>query len=273
MNELRDASELTVKDAQPPLPRGADGQEIIIRVEDVSKSFGDNRVLRGINLDFPVGTTTVILGGSGSGKSVLMKHIIGLLRPDSGRVLVEGTDIATLEGKAVNELRAKFGMVFQWAALFDSMTVGDNVAFPLREHRKDLGEGEIMRRVAEKLALFGLEGIEEKYPAELSGGMRKRVGLARAIIMEPRIVLYDEPTTGLDPITTDYVDESIMRAKEKLGVTSAVISHDIASTFNIADYVAFLYEGQIVAYGPPEVVKNSPHEFVQKFLGTWFRKN
>jgi phospholipid/cholesterol/gamma-HCH transport system ATP-binding protein len=146
------------------------------------------------------------------------------------------------------------------------------VAFPLREHKKELGEEEIMRRVAEKLALFGLEGIEEKFPAELSGGMRKRVGLARAIIMEPRIVLYDEPTTGLDPVTTDYVDEMIKRAKEKLGVTSVVISHDIASTFNIADFIAFLYEGEIVAYGPPEAVKNSSHEFVQQFLGTWFRK-
>jgi len=246
--------------------------EIVIHTENLDKSFGDNHVLRGINLDFKKGTTTVILGGSGSGKTVLMKHIIGLLKPDKGKVVVEGTDIAGIEGEALNKFRAKFGMVFQWAALFDSMTVGDNVAFPLREHRKDLGEAEIMKRVAEKLALFGLEGIEEKFPADLSGGMRKRVGLARAIIMEPGIVLYDEPTTGLDPITTDYVDEMIKRAKEKLHVTSVVISHDIASTFNIADFIAFLYEGEIVAYGPPETVKNSPHEFVQQFLGTWFRK-
>jgi phospholipid/cholesterol/gamma-HCH transport system ATP-binding protein len=248
-------------------------QEIAIHVEDLHKHFGDNHVLRGISLDIPAGTTTVILGGSGSGKSVLMKHIIGLLKPDKGRVLVEGTDIRTLEGDAVNQFRAKFGMVFQWAALFDSMSVGDNVAFPLREHKKELGEVEIMRRVAEKLALFGLEGIEEKYPAELSGGMRKRVGLARAIIMEPRIVLYDEPTTGLDPITTDYVDEMIKRAKEKLGVTSVVISHDIASTFNIADSIAFLYEGEIVAHAPPKTLRESTHPFVQQFLGTWFRKN
>jgi phospholipid/cholesterol/gamma-HCH transport system ATP-binding protein len=246
--------------------------ENIIHTEDLHKSFGGNHVLRGINIDFPVGTTTVILGGSGSGKSVLMKHIIGLLQPDKGKVVVEGVDIATLQGEKKNELRAKFGMVFQWAALFDSMNVGDNVAFPLREHKKELGEEEIMRRVAEKLALFGLEGIEDKFPAELSGGMRKRVGLARAIIMEPRIVLYDEPTTGLDPVTTDYVDEMIKRAKDKLGVTSVVISHDIASTFNIADYIAFLYEGEIVAYGPPQHVKDSPHPFVQQFLGTWFRK-
>lgn len=245
----------------------------IIRTENVHKRFGENHVLKGISLDFPTGTTTVILGGSGSGKSVLMKHLIGLLSPDEGRVLIEGDDLATLQGEALTKVRGKFGMVFQWAALFDSMSVLDNVAFPLREHRKDLNEEQVRALVAEKLALFGLEGIEEKYPADLSGGMRKRVGLARAIIMDPKIVLYDEPTTGLDPITTDYVDEMIKRAKEKLGVTSVVISHDVASTFNIADYIAFLYDGAIVAYGPPAQVKASEHPFVQQFLGTWFRKN
>lgn len=248
-------------------------EDPIIRTEDLNKSFGDNHVLQGINLDFPVGTTTVILGGSGSGKSVLMKHLIGLLTPDTGKVIVDGEDVSKLQGEALTKMRSKFGMVFQWAALFDSMNVLDNVAFPLREHRKDLTPQQIQEMVADKLALFGLEGIENKYPADLSGGMRKRVGLARAIIMDPKIVLYDEPTTGLDPITTDYVDESIKRAKEKLKVTSVVISHDIASSFNIADRIAFLYKGHIVAYGPPEVVKNSEHEFVKQFLGTWFRKN
>lgn len=247
--------------------------QAMIQTVDLHKSFGDNHVLRGISLDFPVGTTTVILGGSGSGKSVLMKHLIGLLHPDKGQVIVDGDDVSKLEGEALTKLRAKFGMVFQWAALFDSMTVLENVAFPLREHRKDLSEAQIRELVAEKLALFGLEGIEEKFPADLSGGMRKRVGLARAIIMDPKIVLYDEPTTGLDPITTDYVDEMIKRAKDSLSVTSVVISHDIASTFNIADQIAFLYEGEIVAYGPPDEVKAADHEFVQQFLGTWFRKN
>lgn len=244
-----------------------------IRVEGLHKSFGDNYVLRGIDLLFPQGTTTVILGGSGSGKSVLMKHLIGLLYPDQGRVLVDGEDITQLDGQKLTALRAKFGMVFQWAALFDSMTVLDNVAFPLREHRKDLSEEEIKTRVAEKLALFDLKGVEQKFPSDLSGGMRKRVGLARAIIMDPTIVLYDEPTTGLDPITTDYVDEMIKKAKQSLGVTSVVISHDIASAFNVADYIAFLYEGNIVAYGPPSEVKNSDHPFVHRFLNTWFRKN
>ncbi len=251
----------------------AEQQQVIMRTEGLHKRFGDNHVLQGISLDFPLGTTTVILGGSGSGKSVLMKHLIGLLHPDEGRVTVDGEDLAGVKGEALTRLRSKFGMVFQWAALFDSMTVLDNVAFPLREHRKDLSPQQVETLVSEKLALFGLEGIEHKFPADLSGGMRKRVGLARAIIMDPKIVLYDEPTTGLDPITTDYVDESIKRAKDKLKVTSVVISHDIASSFNVADYIAFLYKGNIVAYGPPEVVKESKHEFVQQFLGTWFRKN
>ncbi len=251
----------------------SDEQEPIMKTVALHKSFGDNHVLRGISLDFRPGTTTVILGGSGSGKSVLMKHLIGLLNPDQGQVIVDGEDVASLEGERLTNLRSKFGMVFQWAALFDSMSVLENVAFPVREHRKELSEDEVRALVADKLAMFGLEGIEEKFPADLSGGMRKRVGLARAIIMEPKIVLYDEPTTGLDPITTDYVDEMIKTAKANLGVTSVVISHDIASSFNIADYIAFLYEGEIVAYGPPEVVKDSDHTFVKQFLGTWFRKN
>ena len=202
-----------------------------------------------------------------------MKHLIGLLKPDQGRVLVDGENICDLDGGDLTRLRAKFGMVFQSAALFDSMNVLDNVAFPVREHRKDLSESQVRDLVKEKLALFGLEGIEDKYPADLSGGMRKRVGLARAIIMDPKIVLYDEPTTGLDPITTDYVDESIIQAKETLKVTSVVISHDIASAFKVADAVAFLFEGQVVAYGPPDEIRRSEHEAVRKFLGTWLRKN
>lgn len=247
--------------------------EVAIRVEDLHKSFGDNHVLQGIDLDFPSGTTTVILGGSGSGKSVLMKHLIGLLKPDQGRIIVEGTDLSTLSNKELNAFRMKFGMVFQWAALFDSMTVFENVSFPLREHHRKMPEAEIKKQVHEKLDMFGIAGTEEKFPADLSGGMRKRVGLARAIIMQPRIVLYDEPTTGLDPITTSYVDDMIQKAKEHLGVTSVVISHDIGSAFNVADYIAFLYKGAIVAYGPPEKVRASKHPFVAEFLATWFARN
>jgi len=248
----------------------AESIEPAMRVAGLHKRFGDNHVLRGIDLDFQPGTTTVILGGSGSGKTVLMKHLIGLLSPDEGQILVEGEDIGTLKGQALNRLRMKFGMVFQWAALFDSMNVYENVAFPLREHEPNLSEDEVKIRVAEKLALFGLEGIEAKFPADLSGGMRKRVGLARAIMMNPRIVLYDEPTTGLDPITTKYVDDMILRAKKELGVTSVVISHDIASAFNVADQIAFLYRGEIVEYGTPEELRASDHPFVSEFLDTWF---
>jgi phospholipid/cholesterol/gamma-HCH transport system ATP-binding protein len=247
--------------------------DAVIRIEDLHKSFGTNEVLKGVGLTVRRGSTMVILGGSGSGKSVLMKHMIGLLRPDSGRVIVEGEDLTKLSDRDLDRVRRKFGMVFQMAALFDSMTVLENVAFPLREHRKDLTEEEVRRIVAQKLKVVGLEGIEEKSPAELSGGMRKRVGLARAIVLDPKIVLYDEPTTGLDPITTDYVDDMILTAKRQLGVTSVVISHDIASAFKVADELAVLYNGLIVESGPPEQVRHSTHPHVREFLHTWFEKN
>lgn len=242
----------------------------MIEIVGLKKAFGSNQVLKGVDLSVPAGTTTVILGGSGSGKSVLMKHMIGLLKPDEGKVLIDGEEITALRGRELDRVRSKFGMVFQMAALFDSMTVLDNVAFPLREHRKDLSEAEVRRIVAEKLKIVGLVGIEEKYPAELSGGMRKRVGLARAIVLDPKIVLYDEPTTGLDPITTDYVDQMILDAKRELGVTSVVISHDIGSAFKVADTIAFLHHGVIVESGPPAEVRNSNHPHVREFLQTWF---
>jgi phospholipid/cholesterol/gamma-HCH transport system ATP-binding protein len=244
---------------------------VMIDIQDLHKSFGDNHVLRGISLQVLEGQTTVIIGASGSGKSVLMKHMIGLLRPDSGKVIVDGLDTTTLSERALSKIREKFGMVFQGAALFDSMSVGDNVAFPLREHRS-MPEKEIRKIVAEKLALFDLKGVERVFPAELSGGMRKRVGLARAVVLEPRIILFDEPTTGLDPITTDSVDEMILSAKQRLGVTSVVISHDIASSFRVGDHVAMIHEGVIVDQGPPKDLRNSKHTYVQRFLSTWFSK-
>jgi phospholipid/cholesterol/gamma-HCH transport system ATP-binding protein len=200
-----------------------------------------------------------------------MKHIIGLFKPDSGQVLIEGENIVPLVGESLDRVRRKFGMVFQGAALFDSMTVGENVAFPLREHTK-LSAAERATKVAEKLKLVGLAGSEDRMPAELSGGMRKRVGLARAVVLEPQIVLYDEPTTGLDPITTDNVDQMILDAKAALGVTSVVISHDIGSSFKVADQIAFLYEGTIVAVGPPESLRRSTHPQLKAFLRTWFEK-
>lgn len=244
----------------------------MIEVRGLRKAFDGREVLRGIDLKMAPGTTTVILGGSGSGKTVLMKHLIGLLRPDAGEVIVEGESIGRLDERAMNRLRHKFGMVFQAAALFDSMTVFDNVAFPLREHTR-MPPAEIARVVHEKLDLVGLRDIDDKFPAELSGGMKKRVGLARAIALEPKIVLYDEPTTGLDPITTDYVDEMILDAQQKLGVTSVVISHDIGSAMNIADHIAFLHEGRIRAEGTPDEVRRSEHPAVARFFATWGGKH
>ncbi|MBN2360779.1 MAG: ABC transporter ATP-binding protein [Deltaproteobacteria bacterium] len=244
----------------------------MIEVIDLKKRFGVQEVLCGVDIAVPAGTTTVILGGSGQGKSVLMKHMIGLEMPDSGEVRINGRNIVGLGGRALNDLRADFGMVFQNAALFDSMNVFDNVAFPLRERTK-LSKQQIAAKVRGKLELFSLDAsVEKKYPAELSGGMRKRVGLARATILDPKIILYDEPTTGLDPITTDQVDEMIMTAKEKLGITSVVISHDISSAFRIADQICFLYGGRIVEAGPPEVFKRTRHPEVKRFLASWFEE-
>jgi phospholipid/cholesterol/gamma-HCH transport system ATP-binding protein len=245
----------------------------VIDIDDVWKAFGDHQVLKGVTAQVEQGTTFVVLGGSGSGKTVLMKHVIGLFKPDRGRITVDGVDLSTLSGRELTEARQMFGMVFQAAALFDSMTVFDNVAFPLRERRRGIKADELRRRVIESLRVVDLgEDVLGKWPAELSGGMKKRVGLARAVVTEPRVVLYDEPTTGLDPITTAYVDEMIIHAKERLGVTSIVISHDIASSFRVADKLAVLYDGRIAAQGTPAEVRASTDPYVQRFLSTWFEK-
>jgi len=241
----------------------------MIEVRDLWKSFGGNQVLKGVNLAVLPGTTAVILGGSGSGKTVLMKHIMGLFKPDHGEVIVDGENITRMDRRELSRFRTRMGMVFQSSALFDSLTVFENVAFPLREHTK-LPEEEIEALVKDKLAVVELYGVEQKYPAELSGGMRKRVALARAIVREPKLVLYDEPTTGLDPLTTESVDEMIIGARTKLGVTSVVISHDIGSTFHIADHVAMLHDGRIVEEGPPDKVRHSQEPHTRHFLATWF---
>jgi phospholipid/cholesterol/gamma-HCH transport system ATP-binding protein len=243
--------------------------EPAIEVRDLWKAFGGNPVLRGVWLKMMPGTTTVVLGASGSGKTVLMKHIMGLFKPDRGEVIVDGENISAMDRQQLSKFRTRMGMVFQNSALFDSLTVGENVAFPLREHTR-LSEEEIQKRVRETLAIVELYGVEDKYPAELSGGMRKRVGLARAIVREPKIVLYDEPTTGLDPLTTESVDEMIIGAREKLHVTSVVISHDIGSAFHIGDHIAMLHEGKIVEEGPPEKVRHSDEPHTKRFLSTWF---
>jgi phospholipid/cholesterol/gamma-HCH transport system ATP-binding protein len=245
----------------------------VIEVRDVWKAFGGNQVLKGISLTIQRGETYVVLGGSGSGKTVLMKHVIGLFKPDRGSVHVDGVEISALTGKVLTEARRVFGMVFQWAALFDSMTVYENVAFPLRERGHAPPADEVREKVLAKLKVVDLgDDVLDRYPAELSGGMRKRVALARALVSDPRVVLYDEPTTGLDPITTDYVDGMILAAKQKLGITSMVISHDVASAFKVADRLAVLYDGHLAAEGTPAEVKASKDPYVQRYLSTWFQK-
>ncbi|OFZ55170.1 MAG: ABC transporter ATP-binding protein [Bdellovibrionales bacterium RIFOXYC1_FULL_54_43] len=238
-----------------------------VRLENVTKSFrgGRDQVLRGVSIDFPVGKLTYILGSSGAGKSVLLKHILGLLRPDSGHVWVAGKDLSTLRGRELARHRMVFGMLFQNAALFDDMSVFENVAFPLREHTT-LNEKEIENKVTKSLSILGMTGGYDKLPNELSGGMRKRVGLARAIIREPSILLYDEPTTGLDPVTRTTVDELIETLKRELRLTSIVISHDIPSALLLADQIAFLNQGTIVFWGTPKEFQKAEHESIRMFL-------
>jgi phospholipid/cholesterol/gamma-HCH transport system ATP-binding protein len=241
-----------------------------LRIRDLHKSFGQQHVLRGVNLDIERGKINIIIGGSGQGKSVFMKHLMGLLAPDSGQIYVDGQDIIGLGDVAIAKIQRKFGMVFQYAALFDSLNVVENIAFPLLE-RYRLPKAEVMERVRAlltRLDLAGVTGIEQKFPAELSGGMRKRVGLARALIDRPEILLYDEPTTGLDPIATKNVDEMIRRTADDFGVTSVVISHDMASTFRIGDRIAMLYEGLIVANGERKEILAAPHPMLREFVET-----
>jgi len=245
----------------------------MIRVHDLWKSFGEKEVLRGVTLEIPEGTTFVVLGASGSGKTVLLKHVIGLFKPDRGTVQVDGTEISSLTGRALTEARQVFGMVFQGAALFDSMTVFENVAFPLKEKERRISGADLRARVVESLRVVDLgEDVLGSWPSQLSGGMRKRVALARALVANPKVVLYDEPTTGLDPITTDSVDSMINQAKERRRVTSMVISHDIASAFRVADRLAVLYDGRIAAQGTPEEVRRSDDPYVKRFLSLWFEK-
>jgi phospholipid/cholesterol/gamma-HCH transport system ATP-binding protein len=239
-----------------------------IRIRGLQKSFGVQHVLRGIDLDIERGKTNIIIGGSGQGKSVLMKHLMGLLRPDAGQIWVDGEDIVPLGDVQMSRLRRKFGMVFQYAALFDSMNVVENIAFPLLE-RYHLPTAEVMERVRDllkRLDLANVGGIEQKFPAELSGGQRKRVGLARALIDRPEILLYDEPTTGLDPVATKNVDEMIRRTADEFGVTSVVISHDMASTFRIGDRVAMLHAGKIIVTGTSREVLASTRPELREFI-------
>jgi len=237
-----------------------------LRVRGLTKRFGDNLVLDRVNLDLERGKVNVIIGASGAGKSVLVKHFMCLLRPDRGSVWVDGTDVFALSSKPLAAFRRKFGLVFQFAALFDSLSVEDNCAFPLREHTKK-SKAEILEIVRDRLDALGLDGTQKKFPGELSGGMRKRVGLARALVMSPEILIFDEPTTGLDPLATRNVDEMILAAAARYKVTSVVISHDMASVFRIADRLAMLHEKRILAAGTVEEVRAHHHEYLQSFIG------
>lgn len=237
----------------------------MIIVSNVHKSFGPKKVLKGVNLKIYDGESLVILGPSGCGKSVLLKNIIGLMKPDSGQVIIDGEDITRFDQKRLDALRMRMGMLFQSAALFDSLNVEENIAFGLRRHTK-LSNLAIHHLVSEKLELVGLPGTNYLMPSELSGGMRKRVGLARAIAMEPEIILYDEPTTGLDPIMTSAIDELHLSLKERLGVTSIVVTHDLKSAYRVCDRIALHYGGQIVEIGTREEIINSPNPVVQQFI-------
>lgn len=243
-----------------------DGREVLIDFQDVHKSFGPKRVHKGIDLQIFRGETVTLIGGSGQGKSVLLKELIGLMKPDRGRILFEGVDLVPLNERELQEVRTKISMLFQGGALFDFLSVGENVAYPLREHFKQMPEDEIQATVTDKLKLVGLAGSESLFPSDLSGGMQKRAGLARAIATTPEVILYDEPTTGLDPTNVHNINQLIRKLQHDQGVTSIVITHDLASAYAVSDRLAFLYQGRIYAAGPVDEMRNSDDEKVRGFL-------
>jgi phospholipid/cholesterol/gamma-HCH transport system ATP-binding protein len=236
----------------------------MIKIEGLWKRFGSNEVLRGLDLEIRDGETIVVIGQSGGGKSVLLKHLCGLLKPEKGRVLVDGMDIVPLDEQELTPIRKQFGFLFQGAALFDSMTLYDNVAFPLREERRV--ESEVHKRVEEALKIVDLLEAQDKKPAELSGGMRKRAGLARAVVANPKYVLYDEPTTGLDPIRADNINEMVLRLHDKLHVTGVAVTHDMVSAYKIADRIAMLHEGRIHIVGTPKEIQATQDPIVKQFI-------
>jgi len=237
----------------------------MIRVRGLRKRLGAKQVLDGVDLDIQAGETVVVMGRSGSGKSVLLKHIIGLMTPDEGSIEVEEQEIVGMGERDLDSVRRRFGMLFQSAALFDSLTVGDNVGLGLREHLR-LDDAEVRRRVAERLEWVGLAGVEAMKPASLSGGMRKRVGLARALAMDPQYILYDEPTTGLDPIMADAIDQLIRSLQKRLGVTSVVVTHDMTSAYKMADRMVMLHEGKMVFSGTPDETRAATNAVVRQFV-------
>jgi phospholipid/cholesterol/gamma-HCH transport system ATP-binding protein len=238
----------------------------MIALENVTKSFGGHVVLDDVSVEFPMGKTTAIIGPSGTGKSVLLKHLVGLLQPDAGRVWVLGTDMASATPHEMSKVRRRLGMLFQDGALFDSMTVGENIAFPLLHHRRDMPPAERATRVEEVLEQVELPGFSARPVSDLSGGQRKRVGLARAIVTHPEVVLFDEPNSGLDPITSDSIDALIRQMQQAMGITFLVISHDIVGTLNVADCIGMLYGGKLIAWGTRDEVVRSEHPMVRRFL-------
>jgi phospholipid/cholesterol/gamma-HCH transport system ATP-binding protein len=251
--------------ATEPTPPNIPPEDHIL-VDDVKKSFGSTAVIRGITMHLRRRETAVIIGGSGAGKTTLLRMLIGLEKPSTGHIWVEGEDIGRLNEYQMNRVRQKFGMVFQYAALLDSLNVLDNVAFPLREHRKHLSRKEVIDKVVSMLNLLGLENKEHRMPSELSGGQRKRVGLARALMLEPRILIYDEPTSGLDPLTSRMVDDLIEETRERFNVTSVVISHDMASTFRIAHQAFLVVNGLVIAHGRPDELAHGDNEEARTFI-------
>jgi phospholipid/cholesterol/gamma-HCH transport system ATP-binding protein len=240
--------------------------EELIRFEDIHKSFGTKHVFEHLNLSVMEGEILTVMGGSGMGKSVLLKCLIGLLYPDSGRIIFEGQDLTAFEEKDFLQVRRKIAMVFQGAALFDSLTVGENIAYPLREHFPRMSDEEVQKRVAQKLELVNLPGVEAMKPADLSGGMRKRIGLARAIAVDPEVILWDEPTTGLDPISAHVIDRLILSMKRRLGCTSVVVTHDLDSAFTVSDRIAMIAKRKIVQVGPVEEMRSSSVPEVRNFF-------
>ena len=237
----------------------------MIQLIDVHKAFGPKQVLQGFTLDVVEGETMVIIGYSGTGKSVAIKHIVGLLEPDSGQVIVDDLEVPKLSRRELYKLRARIGYVFQFAALFDSFSIGENVAMGLRK-QQELTEREITDRVHEALELVDLPAVADRFPAELSGGMRKRVGIARAIALRPKYILYDEPTTGLDPVTSAVIDQLMVRMRDRLGVTSIVITHDMRSAYTVGTRIAMLYQGRVQAVGTVEEIKHSSDPLVRQFI-------
>jgi phospholipid/cholesterol/gamma-HCH transport system ATP-binding protein len=237
----------------------------MIRAENLHKAFDGQAVLRGLSLEVATGEIMIVIGQSGGGKTVLLKHLIGLLRPDAGKVLFGGTDITGLSARGLDRIRERFGVVFQGGALFDSMTVFDNVAFPLREKTR-LSRSDVAVRVEEKLAQVGLAGIGRKFPAEISGGMKKRVAMARALVTEPEVVFFDEPTTGLDPVMVNAIHNLILELHQKFRFTAVMVSHEIPEIFDIANRVAMLHDGVIIEVGTPEAIRHSPSPVVQQFV-------